>query len=240
MNLSNYNLITPYLNNSEDTINVIQLLLIEEMRNSKLEDLVLYICAQPERYIQLCFGENKSRDDAYVPMLIETGRGVVGTSIQRKAATLVPDTRACHVYIIDDKQRLSELCVPIMHKNEVIGALDSEHSLVNFYNEHHINRFKRLSKILAPMLATCKYELIISGWKHIIATDNSHASGLTPRETEVLQLFAKGYNRKDIADMLTLSVFTISGYIKEVYRKLQVNSKSEAVLEAVRMGLVEY
>lgn len=62
---------------------------------------------------------------------------------------------------------------------------------------------------------------------------------LTPREVEVLTLMAKGYNRKEIADLLELSCNTVSWYIKQVYQKLDIHSRAEATLEALRMGLVE-
>ncbi|PID45902.1 MAG: DNA-binding response regulator [Proteobacteria bacterium] len=61
---------------------------------------------------------------------------------------------------------------------------------------------------------------------------------LTPRETQVLTILAKGYNRKEIADMLELTSNTISWYIKQIYQKLDVHSRAEATLEASRMGLV--
>lgn len=61
---------------------------------------------------------------------------------------------------------------------------------------------------------------------------------LTTREIEVLTLMAKGYNRKEIADLLELTCNTVSWYIKQVYQKLDVHSRAEATLEASRMGLV--
>lgn len=63
-------------------------------------------------------------------------------------------------------------------------------------------------------------------------------SNLTPREEEVLKLIAKGLNRKDVADLLGLSKFTVSDYIKVIYRKLDVSSRAEATLEAERLGLI--
>lgn len=61
---------------------------------------------------------------------------------------------------------------------------------------------------------------------------------LTPRETEVLQLIAKGYTVQQTAAALGLSPHTASGYVKDIYRKLSVRSRAEATLEAARRGLV--
>lgn len=61
---------------------------------------------------------------------------------------------------------------------------------------------------------------------------------LTPRETDVLRLTAKGMTLAEVSDALGLSRHTVSGYLKDVYRKLSVSSRAEATLEATRRGLV--
>lgn len=61
---------------------------------------------------------------------------------------------------------------------------------------------------------------------------------LTPRETEVLRLTAKGLTLQEVADVLGLSRHTVSGYLKDIYRKLSVGTRAEATLEAARRGLV--
>lgn len=61
---------------------------------------------------------------------------------------------------------------------------------------------------------------------------------LTPRESEVLLRVAKGYTNPEIAKALGVSRFTVSGHVKEVYRKLSVSSRAEAALAARRIGLV--
>ncbi|MBI1305550.1 MAG: response regulator [Bacteroidetes bacterium] len=52
---------------------------------------------------------------------------------------------------------------------------------------------------------------------------------LTTREGETLELLSKGYTYKEIADILFVSVNTIRTYIRNIYDKLQVNSKLEAI-----------
>lgn len=61
---------------------------------------------------------------------------------------------------------------------------------------------------------------------------------LTARETDVLRLIAKGLTVVEVAGMLELSRHTVAGYLKAIYRKLSVNSRAEAALEATRRGLV--
>jgi len=62
--------------------------------------------------------------------------------------------------------------------------------------------------------------------------------GLAPRERQVLQLLAKGFTVQRVADMLGITYHTASGYVKDIYRKLDVNTRAEATLEASRRGLV--
>ena len=61
---------------------------------------------------------------------------------------------------------------------------------------------------------------------------------LTPQETQLLKLLVEGHNYKTAAAALTLSVHTISFHMRNIYGKLQVHSKSEAVAKALRDRLV--
>ena len=61
-------------------------------------------------------------------------------------------------------------------------------------------------------------------------------SGLTPREIELLELFAKGESYKDAARTLGISPLTIGNHVKSIYRKLAVHSRGEAVYEAIKSG----
>ena len=62
------------------------------------------------------------------------------------------------------------------------------------------------------------------------------AERLTPRETELLTLFSRGYSYKSAARELGISPLTVGDHVKAMYRKLEVNSRGEAVFAAVRRG----
>jgi DNA-binding NarL/FixJ family response regulator len=53
--------------------------------------------------------------------------------------------------------------------------------------------------------------------------------GLSPREGEVLELLAHGFLYKEIAESLQISVPTVNTYIRRIYEKLHVRSRSQAV-----------
>jgi DNA-binding NarL/FixJ family response regulator len=61
---------------------------------------------------------------------------------------------------------------------------------------------------------------------------------LTARERETLVLIAKGFRLPDVAQQLGVTRHTAAGFIKSIYRKLNISSRAEAALEAARMGLV--
>ena len=61
---------------------------------------------------------------------------------------------------------------------------------------------------------------------------------LSEREHEVLRLIEKGLTYDEIAQALGISWHTVTGYLRRVYKKLEVNSRSEAVFEARQRGLL--
>ena len=62
--------------------------------------------------------------------------------------------------------------------------------------------------------------------------------GLSDREKEILQLMTTGLIKKEIADRLSLSVHTVDTYLRRIYEKLAVNTRTGAVAKALKEGLV--
>jgi DNA-binding CsgD family transcriptional regulator len=60
---------------------------------------------------------------------------------------------------------------------------------------------------------------------------------LSARENEVLVYITKGFSYDDIVRLLQVSRPTVLTYVRRIYAKLQVNSKTEAVYEARKLGL---
>lgn len=65
------------------------------------------------------------------------------------------------------------------------------------------------------------------------------AVSLSARETEVLDLISRGYTYAETASHLSISVHTVQAHIKNIYGKLAVNSRTEAVFEAHKLGLLK-
>lgn len=63
---------------------------------------------------------------------------------------------------------------------------------------------------------------------------------LSPRELEVLRLCGKGFSFDEIATLIGVSRHTVTTFVKRIYRKLQVHSKTEALFEARKLGLMPH
>ena len=61
--------------------------------------------------------------------------------------------------------------------------------------------------------------------------NEGEAVKLSPRETELLDLLSEGLGNKEIADRMGLSVETVRDYLKRIYEKLHVRSRTEAALK---------
>jgi DNA-binding CsgD family transcriptional regulator len=59
----------------------------------------------------------------------------------------------------------------------------------------------------------------------------SQVARITPGEKEFLDQLAKGYAYKEIADRMSISIDTVRSYVRTVYEKLHVHSRTEAVVK---------
>lgn len=66
------------------------------------------------------------------------------------------------------------------------------------------------------------------------------AKELTPRETEVLGLLARGQSNPQIAQTLTISRATAKVHVERIIRKLEVSDRTQAAVRAIELGLVPY
>ncbi len=91
---------------------------------------------------------------------------------------------------------------------------------------------------MSPMIARKVLERLRQ--REAPAPENTHTgSALTKRESETLDLIARGYSYQEVGNLLTVSLSTVQSHIRSIYRKLQVNSRSEAVFEAHKLGLLQ-
>ncbi|HTS08878.1 MAG TPA: SpoIIE family protein phosphatase [Candidatus Eisenbacteria bacterium] len=92
---------------------------------------------------------------------IPLGRGVVGYAAAQKQATLVPDVSKDPRYIQTNPETKSELAVPLIYKNKMVGVLDLEHTRRGFFTEEHQRTMTTLAAQIAIALENARlYEEI--------------------------------------------------------------------------------
>ena len=94
---------------------------------------------------------------------------------------------------------------------------------------------------ISPAAAVYLLDLFRGGARDHVddAPEQSSQSSLTPRELDLLKLFATGASYKEAARALEISPLTVGNYVKSIYRKLAVNSRGEAVYEAISGGHIK-
>ncbi|HOK76904.1 MAG TPA: response regulator transcription factor [Verrucomicrobiota bacterium] len=80
----------------------------------------------------------------------------------------------------------------------------------------------------APMSSHIARRVVTAFQQH--APANADEIQLTPRESDILHLLAKGDRSKEIADALQIAVGTVNTHIRHIYEKLHVRSRAEAVV----------
>jgi putative methionine-R-sulfoxide reductase with GAF domain len=89
------------------------------------------------------------------------GQGLVGYVMQTKEAVVIADTAKDSRYRPDDIVRLSEITVPIIYNDELIGVLDSEHPERNFYTPQHLQVLTTIATLVANKIKSIEAEQLI-------------------------------------------------------------------------------
>jgi putative methionine-R-sulfoxide reductase with GAF domain len=89
---------------------------------------------------------------------VEPGQGIVGHVVQTRQPVLVEDTRKDSRYRVDDAFRLSEVAVPILHNNELLGVIDSEHSQPSYFSEQDVKILTTIATLLGNKLKQLESE----------------------------------------------------------------------------------
>lgn len=90
--------------------------------------------------------------------------------------------------------------------------------------------------VLSPDLASTMLDEVRSWQEEPSAGDERLIS---PREEQVLQLIADGYATQEVAEQLFISHRTVKNHLTSIYQKLEARDRTQAVLQAVRMGIIK-
>jgi ligand-binding sensor domain-containing protein/putative methionine-R-sulfoxide reductase with GAF domain len=95
------------------------------------------------------------------PFDVVPGQGVVGYVMQTKEPLLIPDTSKDNRYRPDEMERLSEITVPVIYNNELIGIIDSEHYERNFYTPQHLQVMSTIATLMANKIKSIEAEQML-------------------------------------------------------------------------------
>lgn len=149
-----------------------------------------------------------------------------GIETVSKAHILYPEVSFLMLTVFDDEDKIFEAiragAQGYLLKNEKISVI-----------EDHIQQIVEVGGVpLSPSIARKALHMLVSAGK---GSNSPHedlkaeATDLSEREFEVLSLLVNGYDYKVIADKLFLSAHTIRKHIANIYTKLQVSSKAQAI-----------
>lgn len=134
-------------NSTEDILWDIASSCIEKMG---LEDCVIYLRDDDKGvWVQkAAYGpKNVNYRAIHEPMELRMQQGIVGRVGHTGVAEIVASTAQDPDYVVDDAERGSEMAVPIRCDGQVIGVIDSEHSLEGFFQPHHLRLLQSVANI---------------------------------------------------------------------------------------------
>jgi len=143
--------------------------------------------------------------------------GMNGIEFVRKAKLFSPGTQFIMVTVYEDVDHIfaalsagaTGYLLKRTPRKELVAAVCEAHAGASPMNGHIARK-------------------VVEAFRQVPETADQLAT-LSPRESEILQLLAQGFLYKEIATKLSISAFTVNNFIRRIYEKLHVNSRSQAV-----------
>lgn len=208
-----------------------RVVLIEDQRRTR-EGLVSLIHGSPGMQVVGQYGsaaEALPRVGAAAPDVILTDLGLPGMSgieLVRRLRDLLPQVPILVLTVYgDDQQVFNALCA---------GACG--YLLKDVEPARLLAAIRELHEGGAPMSPEIARRVVLMFQK--LAPVKTGDAGLSQRELQVLQLLAEGHSYKTCADRLSVSHDTIRFHVRNIYERLHVHSKSEAVIKALKSGWI--
>ena len=152
--------------------------------------------------------------------------GMNGIECVRKLKPRLPDTQFVMVTVYEDA-------------NHIFNALSAGASGYLFKQTRRNELIDALKDVHAggsPMSSQIARKVVQNFHRNETQTDGATVE-LSPREREVLELLARGYLYKEIAEMLQIGVQTVNTYIRRIYEKLHVRSRAQAVAKYAHLPM---
>jgi len=143
--------------------------------------------------------------------------GINGIECVRRLKPILPDTQFVMVTVYEDANHIFNALA--------VGA--TGYLLKQTLRNDLLAALKEVHAGGSPMSSNIARKVVQSFRRP--GADMEQSEDLSPREREVLELLARGFLYKEIADSLGISVQTVNTYIRRIYEKLHVRSRAQAV-----------
>jgi DNA-binding NarL/FixJ family response regulator len=154
--------------------------------------------------------------------------GINGIECVRKLKPRLPDTQFLMVTVYED----------VNHIFDALAVGASGYLLKQMKRQELIDALRDVHAGGSPMSSQIARKVVQSFRRNDSETaGEGELEGLSQREREVLELLARGFLYKEIADKLQIGVATVNTYIRRVYEKLHVRSRAQAVAKYAHLPL---
>ncbi|MGC9942132.1 MAG: response regulator transcription factor [Verrucomicrobiota bacterium] len=152
--------------------------------------------------------------------------GMNGIECVRKLKPRLPETQFVMVTVYEDAN----------HIFNALSAGASGYLLKQTRRNELLDALKDVHAGGSPMSSQIARKVVQNFYRNETQMDGETIQ-LSPREREVLELLARGYLYKEIAEMLKISVQTVNTYIRRIYEKLHVRSRAQAVAKYAHLPM---
>jgi RNA polymerase sigma factor (sigma-70 family) len=142
--------------------------------------------------------------------------GMSGVDAVRKLKPILPDTQFVMLTVYEDAD----------HIYNALAAGATGYLLKETPRQELLNALQDVHSGGSPMTSNIARKVVQSFGQ---SRASAAAEELSPREQEVLDLLARGYLYKEIAERLNISIPTVNTYVRRMYEKLHVRSRAQAV-----------
>jgi len=154
---------------------------------------------------------------------------ITGIEATRLVKKDFPDINVMILTVFEDKDKIFEaLCAGatgyLLKKTPSVQIINAIRDIFHGGSPISIGIARKVLEFFSKPVSSEKNE----------CEERSTASKLTQRETEILKYLVKGYSYKKIADACCISINTVNNHINNLYKKLHINSKSEAVVKVLQ------
>jgi DNA-binding NarL/FixJ family response regulator len=183
-----------------------------------------------------CVGEFDDAETALAKLPIEKPSvvlfdinlpGMNGIECVRRLKPRLPDTQFVMVTVYEDAN----------HIFNALSAGASGYLLKQTRRNELIEALKDVHAGGSPMSSQIARKVVQNFYRNETQTAGGETVELSGREREVLELLARGYLYKEIAEMLKISVQTVNTYIRRIYEKLHVRSRAQAVAKYANLPM---